>query len=133
MADEYRESVLYKLPIVAFVAMTFAAPATAQITISGVGRSGSPDIERPRPMDRGFGREVDRVQDRIEHARDSGQLTPAEARGYRREARMISTLRDRYGRDGLSEAESRDLQTRILALESLVGAPVRPVAGRATP
>ena len=118
------------MPIVALVAASLAVPATAQITISGVGRSGSPGIERMRPMDRGFGREFDRVQDRIEDARDAGRLTRAEARGYRREARMIETLRDRYSRDGLSDAEDRELRTRISALESLVGAPVRPAPGQ---
>ena len=117
------------LPIAAFIAVGLAVPAMAQITISGVGCGSSPGVERPRPMDRGFEREVDRVQDRIENARDAGQLTRAEARGYRREARAIDNLRDRYSRDGLSDAESRDLQARILALESLVSAPVRPVAG----
>lgn len=122
-----------KLSFVALITASLAVPATGQITISGVGRGGSLDVERTPPIDRGFRRDVDRVQDRIEDAHDARQLTRAEARGYNREARVIDNLRDRYSRDGLSDAESRDLQTRILALESLVSAPVRPAAGRSTP
>ena len=78
-----------------------------------------------------FGRQVDRIDDRIDRARDRGQISRRDARGLEREARQIDRLRHRYAHGGLSEAERRELQARIhylsdaLAVKRSRGAAVR--------
>lgn len=67
-------------------------------------------------------RDIDRVDDRIDAARDSGDLSRREARGLRREAGVIASLARRYSEDGLSVDEARELETRSRVLESQVEA-----------
>lgn len=59
---------------------------------------------------------------RIRDGRDAGQLSKREARALRREAGQISTLADRYGRDGLSDSERRELEMRAQVLRDLTAA-----------
>ncbi|WP_298400120.1 hypothetical protein [Sphingobium sp.] len=66
--------------------------------------------------------ENDVARDRIRDGRKSGTLTKAQAKALRKEARMNDTLADRYGRDGLSYSEQRELDMRGRALQSLTEA-----------
>lgn len=112
-----------------------AAPAGAQIagTIHGDGwrppsvaaGSGTPRV--------GTGAEVADIRGRIDDGRDTGQLTRREARQLRREARQLTTLADRYGQHGLSDAEARELDIRALVLRDQVNSRRGQGAGRAAP
>ncbi len=68
------------------------------------------------------GRELRETRDRIKSGRKSGDLSKEEARALRREVDQIGTLAERYGRDGLSESERRELDMRSRALGSLTDA-----------
>jgi hypothetical protein len=57
-------------------------------------------------------RELDRARDDIKRHRDSGELTRSEAKELRREAHRIEEMSSRYHRDGLTEFERRELETR---------------------
>ena len=59
----------------------------------------------------------------IERRRDNGELTGREARRLRREAHLVARLAYRYGRDGLSDPERRELALRAQTLRSQSGAP----------
>ena len=63
-------------------------------------------------------RELDRARSDIKRRRDSGELTRGEARQLRREARRIEAMSQRYGRDGLSEFERRELEIRVNELRA---------------
>ena len=65
-------------------------------------------------------RDIGDVRDRIDRGRDAGTLSRQEARQLRREARMIGVLAERYGRDGLSDAERTELEARMLYLRDAV-------------
>ena len=67
-----------------------------------------------------LGGELRGIRDGVDRARASGAISRGEARRLNREARQIGRLAGRYGRDGLSGAESRELQARTLALRSAV-------------
>ena len=60
----------------------------------------------------------------IERRRDNGELSRREARRLRREARLVATLAHRYGRDGLSDAERRELALRANALRARSESPL---------
>ena len=66
--------------------------------------------------------EIGKARDRIEAGRKRGELTKREARGLRRDAGMIETLADRYGADGLSDSERRELDMRTEVLRTLTAA-----------
>lgn len=68
------------------------------------------------------GHDLRETRERISNGRDSGQLSKREARALRREAAQISTLADRYARDGLSDSERRELEMRAQVLRDLTAA-----------
>jgi hypothetical protein len=70
----------------------------------------------------GFGSQSEKVRDKIEDGRESGQLSRREARQLRREARQIRRLSVRYAHGGWSEGERRELQARIDYLNGMVSA-----------
>jgi len=59
---------------------------------------------------------------RIDRGREDGDLSKREARELRREARQISSLAERYARDGLSDSERRELDMRTQVLKDLTAA-----------
>jgi len=65
-----------------------------------------------------YQRDLRKVHRDIDRRRDNGELTKREARQLRREAAMIARLADRYGRDGLSASESRELDMHAQTLRS---------------
>ena len=66
-------------------------------------------VVRGRTGDSTFGRDLREARREIDRRRENGELTRREARQLRREVAMISTLAQRYGRDGLSDSERREL------------------------
>lgn len=64
------------------------------------------------------GRELDRARRDIERLRDSGELSRSEVKQLRREARRIDAMTERYGRDGFSEFERRELELRASELRN---------------
>ncbi|WP_260583208.1 hypothetical protein [Sphingopyxis sp. PET50] len=70
------------------------------------------------------------LRDRIDARRETGDLSKREARALRREARQIEALTERYGRDGLSDSERREIDMRTQALRGLAGAPVTAANGK---
>ncbi|WP_322963526.1 hypothetical protein [Sphingomonas fuzhouensis] len=58
----------------------------------------------------------------IRAARRSGDISRAEARSFRREDAAIGELAERFGQDGLSLSEERELQVRAEALRGMVNA-----------
>jgi hypothetical protein len=54
----------------------------------------------------------------IDRRRDRGELTRREARELRREVSMLYTLAHRYGRDGLSQSERRELDMQAQTVRS---------------
>ena len=76
-----------------------------------------PDSSLPGP---GIGREMRDVRGKIRDARESGAISGREARQLRRETRAIERAAYTYGRDGLSQSERRELETRTLTLRGRV-------------
>jgi hypothetical protein len=85
----------------------------------------SPFLPDSRPPGPSAGAEVRDLKDRIAAARESGDLSPREARRLEREARLIGRLAVRYGRDGLSASERGEIGTRAAALRAAVNRPRR--------
>lgn len=56
----------------------------------------------------------------IDNRRKSGDLTRAEARAFKREARLIRGMRSQLGSDGLSDSELRSIELRSQALKAAV-------------
>ncbi len=104
------------------------APLAAQFAP----RNGPP-IDLPRrpidvrvlPPQPGPWQDLRETRDVIRQERDAGRLTRGEARAYRREAWAIESLTERYGADGLSLAEARELENRARALRDMARAPRR--------
>lgn len=67
-----------------------------------------------------LGHDLRRVRDLVGQGLEDGDLSKREAKALRREARQIDTLADRYGRDGLSESERRELDMRTQVLRAQV-------------
>lgn len=116
---------LAALPLVV-AALGAAAPADAQI----VGRrtydpmpAASPFLPDSRLPGPSVWDEVEDVRGDIRVARRNGWLTRREARRLDREARRIAHAAARYGRDGLSEAERRELRSRSEAVRSVITRP----------
>jgi hypothetical protein len=88
-----------------------AMPASAQIwggpTPASIGAS------RNGPS---IGRELAGIDVEIDAASDSGRLTKDDARALRRERYQLDLLAERYGEDGLSDAEAAELATRARLL-----------------
>jgi hypothetical protein len=120
-------------PAFLLLSATLVAPVHAQIAPRpDYGRVFAPDRfagngRLPGPS---IGRELGDIRDRIDDARESGSISAREARGFRREARVIGSLAGRYARNGLSDAERRELAARALYLREAVSrAPFRKKAG----
>lgn len=111
--------------IIATLALVAAMPAPAQFAPTG-----RPPVERPLSpiaVDGGLTapapwREVSDIRRRIDSGRDAGALSRREARRFDREARRISVMADRYGEDGLSMPERRELEARTRVLREMVDA-----------
>lgn len=58
--------------------------------------------------------ELKDLSDAIEDGQDVGTLDRRTARQVRREARLLESTAERYVRDGMSQDESRELQTRAI-------------------
>ena len=105
--------------------LAIAAPGTAQIVgkhdygdVRMPDRLG-PDGRLPRPSP---GAEVRDIRGRVGDARDAGAISRREARQLDRQARAIGGLARRYGRDGLSFSEAREIEARSLALRAELAA-----------
>ncbi|WP_147276183.1 hypothetical protein [Sphingomonas aracearum] len=81
----------------------------------------SPIAFDPAPARPPIGRDLGDVRDRIEDGRDNGQLSRRDARRLRRGTDRIAASADRYGSDGLSTAEARELEARASLLRDQVG------------
>lgn len=111
-----------RLPLAAFLAFALPAAAHAQF----VPRSLPPGERNPGISDMGTlpgsgplpDRELRKARDLINEGRDRGELSKGEAKALRREARQIDALADRYGREGLSDPERRELETRLQLLRA---------------
>ncbi len=121
-----------RLMIAAAILLTPLTCAQAQY----MSRTPPPSERLPAIVDRGsepgrppIGSDLARLRDRIDARRDAGELSRQEARALRREARQIETLTERYGRDGFSDSERREIDMRTQALYGLAGAPA--TAGKA--
>jgi hypothetical protein len=121
-----------RLPLLlaVFVSAVVAVPVAAQRGISPVGHAGIAETRRdtsrpgsvdPRQAD--VDGQVAALRHQIRDARDDGHLSRGDARRAGREARLIGAMRLRYGADGLSESEYRELQGRLAGMRSLLSAP----------
>jgi len=105
----------------AFACLFLALPAAASAQIAGPHDYGpvapaNPflgDSSLPGP---GIYGDLRQARKNIDRARNSGFISRREARQMRREARSIERLANVYSRDGLSDSEKRELETRALAL-----------------
>ncbi len=104
--------------------LLLAIPAQAQIAghrdygPSPIAGHFLPDSRLPGA---GMGREVARLRDRIERARETGLISRREARRLDREVRLIGGIARRYARDGVSPSERRELESRSRIVESAIG------------
>ena len=106
------------------IACALAAPASAQF----VGKRDYEDVGPANPFigdsslpGPGIGRELRHIRDRIDDARASGVLSRREARALYRESRALAGLSRRYGRDGMSPSERRELEARAAYLRDAAG------------
>ncbi len=108
----------------AFLALCLIAPAAdAQLTsrsATAAPRPTTPPLIDSRGSGPGTRRDLGDIRDRIEHGRDDGSLSRREARALKRESRLVDTLADRFGEDGLSASEQRELDTRAHILRDQV-------------
>ena len=112
-----------------FVLLAFVAAPPAGAQIAGRHDYGpvSPppnlfigDSRLPGP---GIGRDLGDIGRRIARARESGDLSRAEARRLNRESRRIGRLASPYGRDGPSPSERAELEARARYLRDAVNRP----------
>lgn len=115
------------------LSLPLAAPLTAQI----VGRPPTEYKPRPNPFPGdsrlpgpGAGREARDIGAKVERGREEGAISRREARQLRREARRIASLSRLYRRDGLSDSERAELETRTHLLRSALSRPRAPAAKR---
>jgi len=62
-------------------------------------------------------REFREIDERIEQGRDNGALTKREARKLRQQSARVEDVAERYGRDGFSESEKREIEARTRILQ----------------
>ena len=125
--------------VAALVLLAMPIGARAGITSQGAAPTGRlPGIAEPAPgttrlpgmiqfrhteADPFVERELREAREDIERRRDNGELTRREARRLRREARLVARLAYRYGHDGLSGSERRELELRATELSARSAAP----------
>jgi hypothetical protein len=105
------------------LALASAEPAAAQFVgrpNHGIALPADPFLGNGRLPAPSIGRELGDIRDRIEDARETGAISARQARGFRREARVIGSLAGRYSRNGLSDAERTELTARALYLREAV-------------
>jgi hypothetical protein len=107
------------------LASSIAAPAGARIAGNHPPRDVAPSNPFPEPqrLGPGLGRDVRDIRQRVEDAHDNGVISKREARQLKREARLIGRLERRYGRDGLSMSERKELEARARYLRDAVNRP----------
>ena len=112
---------------VVLAAASFAlfATAPAEARISGGTASPWPTpLRQPFPVHPSstpsLGGQVDKLENKVERARENGLISRGEARQLRRDARLIDRLGHRYARDGLSQSERAELQNRIHRLDGAI-------------
>jgi hypothetical protein len=93
-------------------AVSVAAPAAAQFRGGGHGYGQGANIER----------QLDQIERQIDRLRDRRLISREEAFRLERRAEQIDRLHDRFARNGLSQYERRDLQSRIQNLRQRVQA-----------
>lgn len=104
----------------ALLALLMAMPVAAPTGIAG-----PPSPERTLPgivVSPAAGRETGEIRERIRDGRREGSLSRRDGRVLRRQAGVIDSLADRYGSDGLSEPEMRELNARAMILRDAVNA-----------
>jgi hypothetical protein len=112
------------LSICLVLALAAAAPADARIAGKhppGDVRPSNPFLGNGRVSGPGPAREARGIRKKIERAQDNGAISRREARQLKREARLITHLGRRYGRDGLSDSERRELEARSFYLRDALG------------
>lgn len=109
-------------PVAAMQLNGFAGPRVTAPTLS------LPVRVRPAPPQ--TYRDLGDIRERIEDGRSERSLTRREARKLKREATYIGVLTERFGSDGLSDAERRELDVRTHALRDQVGVRRTQAAGR---
>jgi hypothetical protein len=105
------------------LALAVAAPAQAEIaprrTPEPV-KKRDPFAGNNRVQGPGIHRDVADIRERIDDARESGQISRRDARRLDRQARGIGSLARVYRTHGLSESEARELQARANYLRDAV-------------
>ncbi len=109
---------------VPILALLWLAPVAAQARIApedpeGVSRYPGPAELQDRRMRASLHRDLRATRERIEDDVDSGAISRKQGRALKREARRIGSLVQRFGRDGLSDSEQRDLDMQVRGLDSL--------------
>lgn len=105
------------------LAIAVAAPAQAEIaprrTPEPV-KKNDPFVGNGRVQGPGIHRDVADIRERIDDARESGQISRRDARRLDRQARGIGSLARVYRTHGISESEARELQARANYLRDAV-------------
>ncbi len=106
-----------------FAALLMAVPSVAQAEVYG---PPAPGDEKPPividvsviPGSRVLGQDLEEARERIKQQRESGAISKREAKALRRQAGLIDALAERYGADGLSDPERRELELRADVLRA---------------
>jgi hypothetical protein len=112
--------------VLCLLASSLAAPAAAQIAPRpdyGPVPASNPFLADSRLPGPALGKQLRSIDKGIERARESGRLSPREARRLGREARAIGRLGRIYGLDGLSRSERAELEARAAYLRDSVNRP----------
>jgi uncharacterized membrane protein len=107
-----------RLVVWAVCAVMIPAAASAQIYGPPAPTNRLPGISMSASQST-VGRDTRKIRHDVREAREDGTLTKREARSLRREANQIDTLAERYGADGLSDSEARELDTRARVLRDV--------------
>ena len=108
---------LLLIPAVALVATSAPAQFVGRLS-DGSG----PAASRNPTNAPGWARDLGDAYRRIDKGHDSGQLSRRETRRLKRQAGHVADLGEWYQQGGLSDAESRELETRALVLRDQVDA-----------
>lgn len=109
--------------LVVFAAAVAALPCTALAQVAEPSPPASEHLPGVTVTSSGegdavFTHQLRHARERIERGQDEGRLTRREAKALRREASRIDVFADRFGQDGLSDAERRELEVRTGAFEA---------------